>query len=109
MTGVQTCALPISPEALRHLGVSAVVALSFAGLFYRNAMNLGLPVIVCPRAGEIDDGATARVDLVNGRVELPERRQSFDCEPIPAFLIEMLRDGGLLPSLKRRLNAAVTP
>jgi len=98
-----------APEALRHLGVSAVVAVSFAGLFYRNAMNLGLAVVVCPRAGEIDDGTTARVDLANGRVELPGLRQSFDCEPIPAFLLGMLRDGGLIASLKRRLHSVVTP
>lgn len=93
-----------APQALRQLGVAAVVAVSFAGLFYRNALNLGLPVVVCPEAGAIEDGVSAQLDFVAGRIELPAAGRVLACEPIPAFLLEMLNDGGLLPHLRRRLK-----
>ena len=93
-----------APQALRHLGVAAVVAVSFAGLFYRNALNLGLPVVACPEAGAIEDGVLAQVDFEAGRIELPAAGRVLACEPIPAFLLEMLNDGGLLPHLRRRLK-----
>ncbi len=94
-----------APEALRHLGVAAVVAVSYAGLFYRNALNLGLPVVVCAEATSIEDEVAAQVDFEAGRIELPATGRVLACEPIPRFLLEMLNDGGLLPHLQRRLNA----
>ena len=93
-----------APQALRHLGVAAVVAHSFSGLFYRNALNVGLPVVVSHALGQIEDGEPLRVDVAAGRIELPARGQVLPCEPIPDFLIDMLSDGGLLPHLRRRLT-----
>jgi len=93
-----------APQALVHLGVGAVIAVSFAGLFYRNALNVGLAVLVCPEAGEIPDGSLARLDLRAACIEVPAIGRSFACEPIPAFLLEMLSDGGLVPHLRRRLH-----
>lgn len=98
-----------APQALLHLGVAAVVAVSFAGLFYRNALNVGLPVMVCPQAGDIGEGSLATVDFTRGRVEVPALNRSYDCEPIPPFLLEMLNNGGLLLSLRRRFNPKVLP
>ena len=92
-------------QALRHLGVAAVVAESFAGLFYRNALNPGLAVLVCPEARRIRFGERLRVDPAAGRIENLTSGMRLGCEPIPGFLMEMLRDGGLVPHLEKRLRA----
>ncbi len=92
-------------QALRHLGVAAVVAESFAGLFYRNALNLGLAVLVCPEAQTIRFGERLRVDPAAGRIENLTSGARLACEPIPGFLMEMLRDGGLVPHLEKKLKA----
>jgi 3-isopropylmalate/(R)-2-methylmalate dehydratase small subunit len=80
-----------------------VVAQSFGGIFYRNALNLGLMALVCPETGGIPDGATIAVDPVAGRILLPQQGLELHCEPIPGFLMAMVEDGGLLPHLKKRL------
>lgn len=90
--------------ALRHLGVAAVVATSFAGLFYRNALNLGLAVLACAEASRIREGDEVRVDAEAGRVENLTTGETLACEPIPSHLREMVRDGGLLPHLEKRLG-----
>lgn len=91
-----------APQALRQLGIAAVIAPSFAGLFYRNALNLGLPALVCPDTGALTDGARASLDLDAAMVVLADGGR-VPCEPIPDFLVAMLRAGGLIPHLKARL------
>src|SRR4051812_45891118 len=71
-----------APEALKHLGVSALVAESFAGLFYRNAINLGLPAVVCPQAKRIRPGDEVMVDCTAGKVENRTTGETLACEPI---------------------------
>jgi 3-isopropylmalate/(R)-2-methylmalate dehydratase small subunit len=93
-----------APQALKHLGVAAVIAESYSGLFYRNALNLGLAVVVCREAQQIADGDRVLVDPENGVITLAGAPQRLACEPIPAFLMAMLRDGGLLPHLEKRLK-----
>ncbi|MEZ5740793.1 MAG: 3-isopropylmalate dehydratase [Burkholderiaceae bacterium] len=88
---------------LRHLGIAAVLAPSFAGLFYRNAINLGLTVLVCPRAGEFIDGEHARLQRDPALVQRGEGRAPIAYEPAAPFLQRMLDAGGLLPLLERRL------
>src|SRR5690606_32860613 len=83
--------------ALRHLGVAAVVAKSFAGLFFRNALNLGLVALVCPAADRIRPGDRLSVDAEAGRITNLTTGETYACEPIPPHLVEMIRDGGLLP------------
>jgi 3-isopropylmalate/(R)-2-methylmalate dehydratase small subunit len=90
-----------APQALKHLGVAAVLAPSYAGLFYRNALNLGLPVLVCDAAPQIADNVDCTVDPETGLVHAGGKQ--YSCEPIPAFLLAMLRDGGLLPHLEKKL------
>ncbi len=92
-----------APQALKHLGIAAVIAESFAGLFYRNAINLGLPVLVCAQAKRIAAGARVRVDAEGGRLHDESSGKRFDCEPIPPHLMRIIRDGGLLNHLERRL------
>jgi 3-isopropylmalate/(R)-2-methylmalate dehydratase small subunit len=93
-----------APAALKHLGVAALVAESFAGLFYRNALNLGLPAVVCANARRIRDGDTLRVDFEDGEIANLTTGETLRCDPIPAHLMEMVRDGGLLAHLEKRLG-----
>ena len=95
-----------APAALKHLGVAALVAESFAGLFYRNALNLGLPAVVCAQAKRIRDGDKLRVSFEDGRIANLTSGETLQCEPIPAHLMDMVRDGGLLAHLEKRLGRA---
>lgn len=92
-----------APHALKHLGIAAVIAESFAGLFYRNAINLGLPVLVCAQARRIEAGARVRVDAERGRVHDESGGVTLECEPIPPHLMRIIEDGGLLNHLEQRL------
>ena len=93
-----------APEALKHLGVAALVAESYAGLFYRNAINLGLPALVCDQAKRIRPGDNLRVDAAAGTVANLTTGETLAAEPIPAFLMRIVRDGGLFPHLEKRLR-----
>ena len=93
-------------EALRHLGLAAVVARSFAGIFYRNALNLGLPVLVAPSTKGVVDGQAAQIDLDAGRLFLLDQDIALALEPIPANLRPMMNAGGLAPYLKQRFSEA---
>lgn len=91
---------------LRHLGLSAVIAPSYNGLFFRNAFNLGLLLLTCPEAHKIEEGERVRV-LFEGDTPWLVRAngQRLACAPIPAFLMAMVEAGGLLPLLKQRKQA----
>jgi 3-isopropylmalate/(R)-2-methylmalate dehydratase small subunit len=93
-----------APAALKHLGVAALVAESFAGLFYRNALNLGLTAVVCADTERIRDGDLLRVSLEEGEIANLTTGETLHCEPIPAHLMEIVRDGGLLAHLEKRLG-----
>jgi len=93
-----------APQALLQLGVAAVIAPSFAGLFYRNAINLGLPVLTCADTARLADGARAQLDLDLPALWLADG-SPVACDAIPAFLRALLRAGGLVPHLKARLAA----
>jgi 3-isopropylmalate/(R)-2-methylmalate dehydratase small subunit len=92
-----------APQALKQLGVAALIAESFAGLFYRNAINLGLPAVVCADSQRIRAGDRVRVDPEAGRIENLSTGEVLNCEPIPAYLMQILGDGGLVPHLEKRL------
>jgi 3-isopropylmalate/(R)-2-methylmalate dehydratase small subunit len=93
-----------APAALKHLGVAALVAESFAGLFYRNAINLGLPAVTCAQAKRIKQNDLLKVDLEGGKIENLTSGEILACEAIPPHLMPMLRDGGLLAHLEKRLK-----
>lgn len=90
-------------QALKHLGVGAVIATGAARIFYRNAINLGLPVLVSPDAGKLLDGAMVQFDLASATVSNEDGAPLVKCDPLPDFLLEIVRDGGLIPNLKKRL------
>jgi 3-isopropylmalate/(R)-2-methylmalate dehydratase small subunit len=89
-------------EALKHLGVAAVLARSFGGIFYRNALNLGLPVLVCEDVDEISAGDLVHVDAATGVIDNRTRGISLSAVPLPPFLLAMIADGGLVPHLEKR-------
>jgi 3-isopropylmalate/(R)-2-methylmalate dehydratase small subunit len=93
-----------APQALKVLGVAALVAPSFAGLFYRNALNLGLAAVVCAEAARIRPGDRVRVDAEAGRIVNESTGETLACEPIPPHLMAMVRDGGLLAHLEKRMK-----
>ncbi len=92
--------------ALKHLGIAAVLARSFAGIFYRNAVNLGLPVLVLPEAEGLAEGDFAVLDLDTATLTLPGKGITLSCEPIPENLRTLLSDGGLVRHLKKRFAMA---
>jgi 3-isopropylmalate/(R)-2-methylmalate dehydratase small subunit len=90
--------------ALVHLGVRAVIAPSFSGLYFRNAFNLGLLLLTCKDAEQLRDGEQVTLDLQQMQVVAEDGRR-LACEPIPDFLIDMVQAGGLLNQLRRKLNS----
>jgi 3-isopropylmalate/(R)-2-methylmalate dehydratase small subunit len=94
--------------SLKLLGVSAVFALSFARIFFRNAINAGLPALVLPGAGAIDAGDEVAFDLGAGRLDDLTQGRSYAFQSLPPHLLALIHDGGLLPSLMRRFAKAVS-
>lgn len=94
-----------APLALRGAGVSCVVASSFARIFYRNAINIGLPILECPEAvAATEAGQTLEVDLEQGSVTNVDTGQIFRAEPYPPFLIGIIEAGGLVPYTRQRMG-----
>jgi len=93
-----------APVAIKHAGVSVVVAASFARIFYRNAINTGLPIVVCPEAAAAARANDRlRVDLAAGTVENLTQGTRYDAEAFPPFMQELIDHGGLLPYVKSRV------
>jgi 3-isopropylmalate/(R)-2-methylmalate dehydratase small subunit len=94
-----------APVAIKASGISVVVASSFARIFYRNAINTGLPIVVCPEAAsEAQAGDRLRVDLAAGTVENLTRGRNYDAEAFPPFMQELIDKGGLLEYVKSRVG-----
>ena len=93
-----------APIAIKAAGVSCVIAKSFARIFYRNAINLALPVLEC---AEAVDGSQAgdelEVDLESGAIRNLTRGTAFQAKPFPDFMLELLQAGGLVEYTRRRL------
>ncbi|MDP2972247.1 MAG: 3-isopropylmalate dehydratase small subunit [Deltaproteobacteria bacterium] len=92
-----------APLALKAAGVSCIIARSFARIFFRNSFNLGLPLLESPEASEaIKDGDRVRVDLSTGEIFDLTQIRKFFAKSIPPFMQELLRDGGLIPHLRKK-------
>ncbi len=93
-----------APLALKAAGISCVIAKSFARIFFRNAFNIGLPLLESPEASEvIEEGDRVRVDLSTGEIYDLTKKRRFLSKPIPPFMQELLRDGGLIPHLRKKM------
>jgi 3-isopropylmalate/(R)-2-methylmalate dehydratase small subunit len=92
-----------APIALRGAGVAAVVARSFARIFFRNAINTGLPILTCPDAAEATaTGDTVEVDAGEGVVRNVTRGETWRAEPLPDFVLDIVRAGGLVGWVRAR-------
>ena len=93
---------------LKTLGISAVLAKSFSRIFYRNAFNMGLPVLFFPHVDEISAGDQIEADWIEGRVRNLTTGKDYDVQKVPPHLIAIINDGGLMPHLKKKLGATKT-
>jgi len=91
-----------APLALKAVGISCIIAKSFARIFYRNGLNLGLPLLESSEAYEtIREGDRVRVNLTTGEIFDLTQKKKFFAKPIPAFMQELIRDGGLIRHLRK--------
>jgi 3-isopropylmalate/(R)-2-methylmalate dehydratase small subunit len=92
-----------APLALKAAGITCVIAESFARIFYRNGFNQGLPLLESHEASKgIKDGDRVRVDLATGEIFDLTQQRKFFAKPIPPFMQDLIRDGGLILHLRKR-------
>ena len=93
-----------APLAIKEAGVSCVIAETFARIFYRNAINLGLPILECAEAVDASEaGDELEVDLEAGTIRNLTKGSEFKAKPYPEFMLELMRAGGLIEYTRRRL------
>lgn len=91
-----------APIAIKASGVSCVIASTFARIFYRNSINIGLPIMECDEAAkDIEDGDEVEIDFDSGIITNKTKSRSYRAEPFPDFIKEIINAGGLLNSLKK--------
>lgn len=92
-----------APIAIQASGAACVIAASFARIFYRNAINIGFPILECPEAAQtIGNGDTVSVDFASGRIVDETTGETFQASGFPPFIEKIIKSGGLLPYLKAR-------
>ena len=90
-----------APLAIKTAGISCVIAKTFARIFYRNAINIGLPILECEAASDgIDAGDEVEVNFDTGVITNITRGETYQAEPFPEFIQEIIRKGGLMASIK---------
>ncbi|RJS91465.1 3-isopropylmalate dehydratase small subunit [Candidatus Bathyarchaeota archaeon] len=94
-----------APIALKYAGVKCVLAEFFARIFYRNAINIGLPVLESPGISkEVDEGDILTVDLENGKIVNETKNKILEAVRLPDFILEILKDEGLINHLKKKIG-----
>jgi 3-isopropylmalate/(R)-2-methylmalate dehydratase small subunit len=91
-----------APWSIRGAGIKLVIAKSFARIFYRNCINLGLPILMLPEAEQIKDGNILEVNLTKGRVKNITQDKAYDSEKFPVFMTQIINQGGLINWIKKR-------
>ena len=90
-----------APIAIKASGIDCVIAKTFARIFYRNAINIGLPILECPEASEgIEAGDTVSIDFDTGVITNETKGQTYQAAPFPEFIKDIMAKGGLMKSLK---------
>ena len=91
-----------APIAIKESGISAVIADTFARIFYRNAINIGLAILECPEASrKIENGDEVRIDFDTGIITNLTKNESYTAQPFPPFIQEIIEKGGLLKSISK--------
>ena len=95
-----------APISIRACGVRCVIAASFARIFYRNAINIGFPILECPEAAAaIQNGDTVSVDFATGKIVDETTGETFQAVALPPFIEKIVEHNGLLPYMKARMDA----
>ena len=95
-----------APLALKYAGIGAVIAESFARIYYRNSINIGLPALECPGITEaVEEGDILELDVTGGTVKNTRTSVELNFTPLPDFMVEVLNDGGLVPYLKKNMES----
>jgi 3-isopropylmalate dehydratase small subunit len=94
-----------APIAIKAAGVSCVIASSFARIFYRNAFNMGLPILECEDVGVFNTGDALSVDFDSGEIIHLPTQKVYTTRPIPAFMQELVQAGGLMKHIARKLRS----
>jgi 3-isopropylmalate/(R)-2-methylmalate dehydratase small subunit len=95
-----------APMAIKAAGISCVIAKSFARIFFRNAINIGLPLLECEEAVDnTESGDVLEVDLSKGEIKNVTRGRTFTASPYPDFMAEIISSGGLIEYTKKRLTS----
>jgi len=92
-----------APIALKEAGISAIIAPTYARIFYRNAFNMGLPIFELKEADEINEGDTVKVDMAKGEIINITQAKSYKFTPIPPFMQELVDAGGLINFAKKEI------
>jgi 3-isopropylmalate/(R)-2-methylmalate dehydratase small subunit len=94
-----------APLVIKHSGVSVVIAEFFARIFYRNAINIGLKVLICGQASEISDGDDLEVEPGAGLIRNLSSGLEYTCAALPDHILALVEDGGLAPHLEKIIRA----
>ena len=91
-----------APVAIKASGISCVIAATFARIFYRNSINIGLPILECPEASsKIEDGDEVSIDFDTGIITNETKSETYQAMPFPDFIKEIMADGGLMNNLRK--------
>ena len=94
-----------APIAIKASGISCIIAETFARIFYRNALNIGLPIMECPEAAkDIQDGDRVAVDLAKGIITNITRNRTYKAAPFPPFMQELIKAGGLVQYVNEKMG-----
>ena len=96
-----------APLSIKGLGLSLVIAESFARIFFRNCINIGMPILECPEAAkEIKAGDQLEIDLDKGQIKNLTQNKTYQAAPFPEFMQQIVNAGGLMPYVKKRLSGS---
>lgn len=94
-----------APIAIKATGISCIIAKTFARIFYRNGFNVGLPLMECHEApDQIEEGHEIEINLDTGKIQNLSTHQSFQAKPIPSFMQDLIREGGLMNHLAKQVR-----
>jgi 3-isopropylmalate/(R)-2-methylmalate dehydratase small subunit len=93
-----------APRSIKARGISCVVGESFARIFYRNAINIGLPIAECPDIKEVPEGDLIEIDFTTGEIQNLSKNRTYSFISFPPFMQELIKTGGLIKWIKNRLT-----
>ncbi len=93
-----------APIAIKAAGISCVIAKSFARIFYRNAFNMGLPILECNETDQLNTGDSLSVDFDTGMITHQQTGNTYKTKPIPVFMQELIQSGGLMNHIRKKIQ-----